>query len=398
MVAINKSQSIWEEEHSARRRMCMLMVTHACNLNCSYCYETHKQGLYMSIGQAKDIIKREAKFVLEDDRFDELQIDFMGGEPLMNFPLIKEVVEWLESGAIDVPWLCFASTNATLITEAVRDWLREHKESIILGASYDGSGKMQSTNRGTDKYAIDLDFFSDLWPEQEFQMTISKETLPNLAEGVLSIQRKGYGVSASLAQGVDWTLEDALLYREQLCILKDAYLKETSLTPLNKLKRIVDVFNLPSSEREQLQRCGTGLNMVTYDIDGNRYGCHMFTPIVLGKERALPVDNVEWEKPGLMADDYCKDCVLRCFCPTCPGFNYKYRGDFSNRDKRWCPLVLAEAMTACEFQIERIAMIDNLSKQDAEYGKTALTAYTVLQKLDIEKSLSPYIVNHKEMA
>ena len=392
MVTINKSQSIWDEEHSARRRMCMLMVTHACNLNCSYCYETHKQGLYMSIGQAKDIIRREAQFVFEDDRFDELQIDFMGGEPLMNFPLIKEVVEWLESGVIDVPWLCFASTNATLITEDVRDWLREHKESIILGASYDGSGKMQSTNRGTDKYAIDLDFFYDLWPEQEFQMTISKETLPNLAEGVLSIQRKGYGVSASLAQGVDWTLEDALLYREQLCILKDAYLKETSLPPLNKLKRIVDVFNLPSSEREQLQRCGTGLNMVTYDIDGNRYGCHMFTPIVLGKERALPVDNVEWEKPGLMADDYCKDCVLRCFCPTCPGFNYKYRGDFANRDKRWCPLVLAEAMTACEFQIERIAMIDNLSKQDAEYGKTALTAYKVLQKLDIEKSLSPYII------
>lgn len=389
---ITKNQSIWDEEHSARRRMCMLMITHACNLNCTYCYETHKQGLYMSIEQAKNIISHEAQFVLGDDRFDELQIDFMGGEPLMNFSLIKEIVEWLESGAIDVPWICFASTNATLLTEEVRDWLYKHKESIILGASYDGSGKMQSRNRGTDNYSIDLDFFHSLWPEQEFQMTISKETLPHLAEGVLIIQRKGYGVSASLAQGVDWTLEDAILYRKQLCILKDAYLKDTSLTPLNKLKRIVDVFNLPSSEREQLQRCGTGLNMVTYDVDGNRYGCHMFTPIVLGKEHALPVDNVEWDKPGLMADDYCKDCVLRCFCPTCPGFNYKYRGNFANRDKRWCPLVLAEAMTACEFQIERIAMIENLSKQDAEYGKTALTAYKVLQKLDLENSLSPYII------
>lgn len=49
----------------------MLMVTHACNLNCSYCYETHKQNAYMSVGQAKDIIRKEAQFVKADDRFDD---------------------------------------------------------------------------------------------------------------------------------------------------------------------------------------------------------------------------------------------------------------------------------------------------------------------------------------
>ena len=38
----------------------------------------------------------EAKFVKDNDDFDELEIDFMGGEPFMNFSLIKEIVEWLE--------------------------------------------------------------------------------------------------------------------------------------------------------------------------------------------------------------------------------------------------------------------------------------------------------------
>ena len=80
------------------------------------------------------------------------------------------------------------------------------------------------------------------------------------------------------------------------------------------------------------------------------------------------------------------------FCPTCPGFNYKYRGHFASRDKRWCPLVLAEAMTACEFQIERIAMMDNLSAEDAEHAQTAIKAYNVLKHLDLEKSVSPYII------
>ena len=88
----------WDFEPSARRRTCMLMVTHACNLNCSYCYETHKKNAYMDVNLAKEIILREAQFVNDSDQFDELQIDFMGGEPFMNFPLIKDIVEWLENG------------------------------------------------------------------------------------------------------------------------------------------------------------------------------------------------------------------------------------------------------------------------------------------------------------
>lgn len=392
MSKITNNLSIWEEEHSGRRRVCMLMITHACNLNCSYCYESHKRNAYMTTDLAKEIISQEAKMIAESDKFDEIQIDFMGGEPLMNFALIKEIVEWLEGGGINIPWVCFASTNATLINQEVKEWLKRHKQYMILGASYDGTGKMQSKNRGTDQYEIDLDFFHDLWPEQTFQMTISKETLPYLAEGVLYVQRKGYEINASLAQGVNWTLEDAKLYREQLGILKDAYLNDTTLLPLNRLTRYVDVFNLAPSERRQIHGCGSGLNMVTYDTDGTRYGCHMFTPIVLGTEKAIGIDAVEWEKSGLMADTFCETCVLRRFCPTCPGFNYKYRGNFASRDKRWCPLVLAEAMIACEFQIERIAMIDNLSAEDAEHAQTAIKAYNVLQHLNLESSVSPYVI------
>lgn len=384
--------NIWEEEHSGKRRVCMLMITHACNLNCSYCYESHKQNAYMSVELAKYIISKEAKMVAGSDKFDEIQIDFMGGEPLMNFSLIKEIVEWLESGAIDVPWVCFASTNATLIDHKIKKWLKEHRQYMILGVSYDGTSKMQSKNRGTDRYDIDLDFFHALWPEQTFQMTISKETLPFLAEGVLHVQRKGYEINASLAQGVDWTAEDAKLYREQLCILKETYLKDSQLSPLNRLIRYVDVFNLPSTERRQIHGCGSGLNMVTYDVDGKRYGCHMFTPIVLGKEKAIEANDIAWNKPDLMVDSFCESCVLRRFCPTCPGFNYKYRGHFASRDKRWCPLVLAEAMTACEFQIERIAMMDHLSTEDAEHAQTAIKAYNVLKYLDLEKSTSPYTI------
>lgn len=45
----------------------MLMITHACNLNCSYCYESHKRNAYMTVELAKEIISKEAQFVAESD-------------------------------------------------------------------------------------------------------------------------------------------------------------------------------------------------------------------------------------------------------------------------------------------------------------------------------------------
>lgn len=383
--------SLWEDEHSERRRICMLMITHACNLNCSYCYESHKTNSYMSTEQAKQIIVNEAEMVANSPEYDELQIDFMGGEPLMNFTLIKNIVEWLETDVISVPWICFATTNATLLDDKRKGWFREHSKSICLGASYDGTGNMQSTNRGTGRYDIDLDFFHATWPFESFQMTISKETLPHLAEGVLHVQKKGYDLHASLAQGVDWDINDAILYRKQLSLLKDVYLKDCSLTPLNRLTRFVDVFNNPSTEKKQIIDCGSGHNMVTYDINGKTYGCHMFSTVVLG-DNAIGSNDIDWDDPNLMVDSYCESCVLRRFCPTCPGFNYRYRGSLAKRDKRWCSLVLAEAITACEFQIERIAMIDDLSEKDAEHAQTAIKAYHILKHFDLETSHSPYVL------
>ena len=74
---------------TTRVRTCTLMVTHACNLNCTYCYEEFKGDRYMDRELAVSIVRKEFALVENSDMFDSLQVDFMGGEPLMNFPLIK---------------------------------------------------------------------------------------------------------------------------------------------------------------------------------------------------------------------------------------------------------------------------------------------------------------------
>ncbi len=383
-------QPVFEDlSSSEKRRICMLMVTHDCNLNCTYCYETHKSTRSMSLELAKATILKEAELVQSDPRFEALQIDFMGGEPLMNFDLIWQIVEWLETGPILVPFICFASTNGTLLDEKRKNWFRAHRDIVCLGASYDGSTEMQRRNRGNRAKSVDFDFFHEVWPFQGYKLTISQESLPRLAQGVIESQRKGYRLVGSLAQGIDWNDADAELYLAQLKSLANAYLENPDLVPINLLTR--QLTGLKNLSEHQRRFCGSGVYMVTYDVDGRSYGCHMFSPIVLGQENALEASKVEWSCDTIADDPRCKACCLKDYCPTCMGFNYRYRGDLSKRDFRWCKMILAEAIASCEFQIKVLATRrESLNEDEARRGQCALDAYPLLSTLSIQQSQAPF--------
>ena len=374
------------------RRECMLIATHDCNLNCSYCYESHKDKKKMPFELAKEIILKEIDFVKKSDKFDEIQIDFMGGEPLMNFELIKQVVEWLEDLKPEVPYICFATTNGTLLNEERKRWFREHKDEICLGASYDGTEEMQQANRHTGKGKIDLDFFHELWPYQGLHMTVSKSSLNTLHDGLVSLLKKGWHVEMALAQGEDWTREDAIVLKRELRKFSKSYLTGEIPDIVDLLKK--DLFSIGDLHRreKQYKHCGSGSNMITYEVDGRTYGCHMFTPLVLGEEKALELKKSQLSNEYISIDDRCKDCILADFCGTCMGFNYRYRGDLGKKEMRFCLMNLAVAEVALEFQAECLARENNFSQNEAEYAKSVLSAYPVLSKFSCETSTDPFVV------
>lgn len=373
------------------RRTCMLMVTHRCNLNCTYCYETHKDNKEMSFDMAKSILVREFEFVKESEKFDELEIDFMGGEPLMNFSLIKRIVEWLDSEPPHVPYICFASTNGTLLDDGMKNWFSRYRSSICLGVSYDGYGSIQSINRGEVTNGIDYNFFRALWPTQYFKFTISKEGLPNLARSFIEAHKNGFLMAGSLAQGLDWNANDAKVYLEQLRILYNFYLENLDVKPVNLLTRFI-LIEPQHQQRRQCKFCGTGEYMQTYDIDGSAYGCHMFTSIVCGEDKKIFTSDIDWNDTNIAEDDFCANCCIKNFCPTCMGFNYHYRGNLASRDKRLCNMILAEAIASCEFQMKRLTICDDLrTVNDAVFAKFALAAYPVLSQFDVEKSIAPFV-------
>ena len=368
-------------KHFPKRRICMLMVTHACNLNCTYCYEEHKSERHMTPSLAKSILHKELAFVRDAEKFDELEVNFMGGEPFVNFSLITEIVEWLCDLDQPIPFVTSCPTNGTLIDDVKKPWLRKFKKQFIPGLSYDGDLSMQQRNRGTVRHPIDSRFFVETWPDQCIHITVSKETLPHLAEGVLDLQRQGAKLDVALAQGIEWTDTDASVFQQQLRQLRDAYLQDEELIPINLLAR--PLHGIIQGDAVQRKFCGTGTSMITYDLDGKTYPCHMFTPLVLGEEHALEMRQSGIVEDCHIADDFCRECPVINWCPTCYGFNYRLRGDISTRDHRWCTMIRTQAAVSCEFQIAYYHKhIGEVSPADLAQIKGALRAYESLTNHD----------------
>ncbi len=368
-----------------KRRTCMLMVTHGCNLNCTYCYEKFKNGAkQMPVSLAKEIITKEIEIVKADERFEELEVDFMGGEPLLRFDLIKEITEWMEQSC-DIPFICFATTNGTLLNDEMKEWFREHKRSACLGASYDGAGgNAQGVNRGETAAEVDLDFFRETWPFQGLKMTISKDSLPYVFDSLVAAARQGDHIESSMAQGVDWNVDDAILFYEQLQKLSAFYLEHPEYPPSNLLTRPLS--SIGDRTEHQVKFCGSGTYMATYDVDGTLYGCHMFTPLVLGNRALKHADFTGWNNDQAVTDPACRGCGMMNWCSTCIGFNLKDRGAVHLRDHRWCAINAAQAMAACQFQIEyfsRLTREKEIHEREAATLKGALDAYEYLSTIKL---------------
>ena len=128
----------------------ILQVTQRCNLRCKYCiysgaYDDRNRthGNYdMSLDTALNAIDFYLERANESDKY---TISFYGGEPLLNFNLIKQCVSYVNGKAKNKPIMYTMTTNGTLLTEEIMGFLAENKFSILI--SMDGSKEEHDVNR-----------------------------------------------------------------------------------------------------------------------------------------------------------------------------------------------------------------------------------------------------------
>ena len=148
---------------------------------------------------------------IPDYATDGVEIGFIGGEPLIEFDLLKQIFSYVSSKYNDVEHIFYATTNGTLLNSEMKEWFSAHRNCFVLGLSLDGAKETHDVNRSGSFDSIDFDFFLKNWPEQGVKMTLSEYSLPRLAENIKFIHGLGFkhinGVN--LAEGsFDWSKEE----------------------------------------------------------------------------------------------------------------------------------------------------------------------------------------------
>ena len=363
-------------------RICTLLVTRSCNLNCVYCFERNKNiagKKMMDYETAVGILIKEFdEFRLVYKPGDRFAIEFFGGEPLLNFDLIKKIWHWVKQQDLDFPYVFQITTNGTLLTPSVRAWLTERKDDFRVILSVDGDELMQAENRGCKIEDIPIVFVRDTWEKSYFKMTISKETLPNYARGIISLMQNDFHIASSLAEGIVWSCEDALLYQKQLTKIAEFLLENPNI-------KIEHPFNFVYKELLQKddivsKNCGVGTSIMTYDTDGTPYPCHLFLPIVHGQDGIDNImNNIDFTDDSCLIDTECLKCPISKLCRTCYGYNQLDRGDVKSRNMTKCKMLLAELQVVSSFQIQYFMQRKNvLKEEDLEKLYTALKGYELV--------------------
>ena len=370
------------------RKMCFVMLTYRCNLNCIYCYQKYKTSQNMTLETAKSVVSREVQLARESNNKDGIRFDLFGGEPLLQFDLIKELCAWIWETITDVKIDIFITTNGTLLDDEKKEWFKAHKEKINLIMSVDGRNDVQEGNRGCHSSDLPIMWMIETMPNYLLSMTVSRTALANFADELIYFHEQNYRIDAKPAQGEDWQKGDGKIYEEQLNKLADYYLAHPDITPMYIFKETSYVHLLNNEPNEKYGKtCGVADELVAYDVEGRLFPCHHFLPNVNGKTDILDyLNTVDFTDSSRFVDDECMKCEILKICRTCSARNFNERGDVSRRDKRTCQIMLAEGKVVSSFQIRKYMQNkDNLTAHDLLKLKAAIKCYQLC--CDFEKKL-----------
>lgn len=347
-----------------------LVLTQKCNLTCIYCYERFRVNASMPFIIAKESLQRH----LSDSNYEEFVIDFFGGEPFLEFNLMRKIFDFVETLNLDRPYHFSTTTNGTLVHGAVQDWLISKRGKCHITLSLDGTKEMHDHNRSNSYSMIDFPFFKKYYENQPVKMTLSHATLPHLAAGVKHIHSLGFKIENNLAYGLDWSvLKNIIILQRELKNLIDYYLDNPNIVPCRLLSMEIAAI-LPNNNIKKW--CGVGTNIVTTDIDGRDYPCHAFLPISLGTEKARKYQHFNFNEIRKLLDEPCVACAILPICPTCYGANLYKNENPKLRDKNLCNLAKITALACSYFEAQKIIH----SQKNKRYSKYMIEAILKIQK------------------
>jgi sulfatase maturation enzyme AslB (radical SAM superfamily) len=324
----------------------------------------------MSLQTAKNAV--DWIFTHVPDYAGRVEIGFIGGEPLLEFPLIKDVVEYVRRLNVKTPYVFYATTNGTLLTDGMKAWFTAHRHCFRLGLSIDGGKETHDHNRCNSFDKIDIDFFRRTWPEQGIKMTLSVFSLERLAGDIKYLYSLGFKEigGVNLAEGSFDRDKDEYLHHiiPQLAELVEFYVENDTLIP----DMMFDTnLTFCESKQDRKKSCGIGIGTPFFDVDGRRYPCSFVTPMTFPQNELDDILKTDFADDESFIDDDCfRNCYIFPICGCCSGADYMVNKTFKKRNRSKCRMQKLLALFIADMQARRIA------KNPARYDDATLY-YTI---------------------
>ena len=263
------------EETFYNIRNVQLMMSTGCNLSCRYCYQDDKKNKNMS----KEVMESFIDFLCDTNPETSTLIDFFGGEPLVNWEIIKYGLELMEDLNLLHKLYFMISTNGTLITDEIAYTLSKY--NVHVNISVDGTPEKHNYERNNsyDKTIQGLRKLYDygLCRDITARLTFPNNYFGNIEEHVKSVLNLGIPevtFAAILAGGItdeELATYEESMYRTSILILKYV---EYGLAVIPKYMRNLLSMEHLSSDFKPRRPCHfkTDTGFVV-DTDGVLFGC-----------------------------------------------------------------------------------------------------------------------------
>jgi len=345
-------------EHSDKAQL-TLFLTNSCNLNCVYCYE-RKDTFVMSFECATEWIKNS----LSNSPNNYWYICLFGGEPLLQYPLVKRICEWTWEQEWHRSYKFLLQTNGTLMNDEMKQWFSQNKERIGVCLSLDGGRETHNKNRNNSFDSIDITFFRSTWPNTPVKMTISRHTIGSIKDDVVWIQEQGFDIrGCNFAVGEGTLTENEFeIIEEQLKLLAEYYISNPAKTMAPILNIPLYQLSLPLDPQRRVCNLGTD-KLVVVNTDGTTSPCSYFSNISSRTTDSKLQEQLD--EIGIRKTVCFNSCAFSPVCNVCYAENYTETGDLYTPSKQRCKLMKMRIVAAMYTMANRI-----VNKKDITYEDT----------------------------
>ncbi|MBQ2390922.1 MAG: thioether cross-link-forming SCIFF peptide maturase [Clostridia bacterium] len=323
----------FKKRQSVIKAMC-LHVAHDCNLACKYCFAG--DGEYCSKGLMSFEVGKAAfdYLIAHSGTRKNLEVDFFGGEPTLNFEVVKQLVEYGRSieKQHNKNFRFTFTTNGVKVTDEIMDFCDKEMSNVVM--SLDGrrevNDRMRVNKNGDGCYDKIVPIFQK-WADRRNQQnyyirgTYTKFNT-DFASDIIHMADLGFKeisiepVVASPDEPYALSYDDLATLKNQYDILaKEMIRREKKGKGFNFYHYMIDLEGGPCIVK-RISGCGVGTEYMAVTPDGDIYPCHQFVgdekfkmgTVFTGIENTDICD--EFKFCNVYAHEECKDCFARLYC------------------------------------------------------------------------------------